>query len=150
MAYDNIITSVYLDPDPAKKPWSDIIIIEDDLGRSGKRCRAKMRDDGGWGYGDTPKEAVIALAAFFTDRAAKILARADAAGDLPPPRPYDHFDDYPTCALKGNPYRACVFCGLTSPAINGRLEKHPEYCHYRQWKTEHPGVVFPAEEYEDR
>lgn len=46
------------------------------------------------------------------------------------------FNDYPTKPIGGgNPYRCCVHCGVSEPAINGNLENHQEWCEYRKIKT---------------
>jgi hypothetical protein len=46
-----------------------------------------------------------------------------------------YYHDYPTKKIgRGNPYSQCVFCGRSDPDINGRLERHNDYCLYRRAK----------------
>jgi hypothetical protein len=44
-----------------------------------------------------------------------------------------YYHDYPTEPIGGgNPYYRCVHCKRSDPEINGRLEKHDQFCQYRQ------------------
>jgi hypothetical protein len=43
-----------------------------------------------------------------------------------------YYSDYPNEPIGGdNPYYCCSYCKRSDPEINGRLEKHSEYCEYR-------------------
>jgi rRNA maturation protein Nop10 len=43
-----------------------------------------------------------------------------------------YYTDYDTVPIGGsNPYYQCCHCGVSVPAINGRLDKHDKYCSYR-------------------
>lgn len=43
-----------------------------------------------------------------------------------------YYNDYAEEPIGGgNPYQRCVHCKLSSPAINGRIEGHEDYCFYR-------------------
>lgn len=44
-----------------------------------------------------------------------------------------YYTDYPTePSGGGNPYYRCIFCKITDPQINGRLNGHSETCAYRK------------------
>lgn len=46
-----------------------------------------------------------------------------------------YYNDYPREPIgKGNPYKCCAHCKVSDPSINGRLEKHQEWCSYRKLK----------------
>ena len=50
--------------------------------------------------------------------------------------------DYPRKKIgKGNPYSCCAHCGVSDPAINGKLENHAEHCEYRK-KHEASSKIF--------
>ena len=43
-----------------------------------------------------------------------------------------YYSDYPTEPMGGgNPYYCCVYCKVTDPQINGRIEGHNKNCEYR-------------------
>jgi hypothetical protein len=45
------------------------------------------------------------------------------------------YNDYPTRKIsKTNPYSCCEYCGVSTPAINGDLKNHLEFCQYRKFK----------------
>jgi hypothetical protein len=46
-----------------------------------------------------------------------------------------YYGDYPKEPIGGgNPYHCCSYCKVSSPAINGSLENHLEWCEYRKIK----------------
>lgn len=46
-----------------------------------------------------------------------------------------YYNDYPKEPIGGgNPYHCCAYCKVSSPAINGSLDKHLEWCEYRKIK----------------
>lgn len=56
-----------------------------------------------------------------------------------------YFIDYPTEPIGGgNPYHMCSHCGVSAPAINGRLDRHLQSCTYRKEK-ERQGYKDPIE-----
>ena len=78
----------------------------------------------------------------------KVLGKASNGDDwLERADDYSHHD-YPTEKIGGgNPYRRCKLCGLSVPAINGRIEGHRKDCAYRRFKEQNPGrqYVEPSE-----
>ena len=43
-----------------------------------------------------------------------------------------YYNDFPTIPIGGsNPYHKCLYCGRSVPEINGRLERHADWCEYR-------------------
>lgn len=49
----------------------------------------------------------------------------------------EFYTGYPTRRIgKGNPYHACAHCGISEPAINGRLEGHLRSCEWRMHKEQ--------------
>jgi hypothetical protein len=44
-----------------------------------------------------------------------------------------YYTDYPTKPIGGgNPYHQCIYCDRSVPAINGRLDRHIEFCIFRK------------------
>lgn len=43
-----------------------------------------------------------------------------------------YYTDYPTEPISDdNPYWRCVYCKVSMPEINGRLDRHGDWCAYR-------------------
>jgi hypothetical protein len=43
-----------------------------------------------------------------------------------------YYTDYPKKKMPDpNPYYCCACCSVTDPQINGRLDRHREFCEYR-------------------
>lgn len=55
-----------------------------------------------------------------------------------------YHSDYPNEPIGGgNPYYRCVYCNISDPAINGRIEGHASSCEYRRGKElKYPIPVF--------
>lgn len=52
-----------------------------------------------------------------------------------------YFHDYPTEPIGGgNPYHRCIYCHVSDPQINGKLENHYNFCKYRLRKAKELGL----------